>query len=293
MVKPPVNLAASIKSRLLNIARERSQVFDVLLVRFALERILFRLSVSPYRDKYILKGGLLVTAWTGNDNRTTKDADFLGYGDNKPDKLIAVFRAIMKIEANDGIIFDLDGLAAEPIREDAEYGGIRIKTTAFLEQTRIPITIDIGFGDELADPSHKIDFPSLLDFPAAHLRAYSPASVMAEKFHAIVDLGEINGRMKDYFDLWSIPMSMTILPDDLDAAIKATFARRGTLIPTSTPIGLSQTMMDDASKQRQWRAYATSIGEDDLDFERVIDAIRKTLGPSCLRIINAQETSSS
>jgi hypothetical protein len=293
MAKPPVNLAASIKIRLLNIARERSQVFDVLLVRFALERILFRLSVSPHRDKYILKGGLLVTAWTGNDNRTTKDADFLGYGDNEPDKLITAFRAIMKIEANDGIIFDLGGLAAEPIREDAEYGGIRIKTTAFLEQTRIPITIDIGFGDDIADPSHQIDFPSLLDFPAAHLRAYSPASVMAEKFHAIVDLGEINGRMKDYFDLWSIPMSMTILPDDLDAAIKATFARRGTMIPSSTPIGLSRTMMDDASKQRQWRAYATSIGEDTLEFERVIGAIWRTLGPSCLRIIQAQETSSS
>lgn len=235
----------------------------------------------------------MVTAWTGIDDRTTKDADFLGYGDNEPDKLVVAFRAIMKIEANDCIIVDLGGLAAEPIREDAEYGGIRLKTTAFLEQTKIPITIDIGFGDDVADPGHQIDFPSLLDFPAAHLRAYSPASVMAEKFHAIVDLGEINGQMKDYFDLWSIPIWMTILPNDLDAAIKATFARRGTMIPSSTPIGLSRTMMDDASKQRQWRAYATSIGEDNLEFERVIDAVWGNLGPSCLRIIQAQETSSS
>lgn len=293
MAKPPVNLAASVKSRLLNIARKRSQVFDVVLVKFALERLLYRLSISPFRDKYFLKGGMLVTAWTGNDNRTTKDADFLGYGNSQPSDLIETFTAIMKIEAEDGVIFDVDGLTAEPIAQDSEYGGIRLRTTAYLEQTRIPITIDIGFGDAIADLTHQIDYPSLLDFPDANLRVYSPASVMAEKFHAIVDLGELNGRMKDYFDLWALPQAMTILPDDLDAAISATFARRGTSIPPSIPVGLSRTMTDNGAKQRQWRAYAKSVGEDSLDYERVIDFIWKILEPSCRRIIQEQKSSPS
>lgn len=216
MAKPPVNLAKSIKDRLLNISRREGRAFDMLLVRFALERLLYRLSISDQRERFVLKGGMLVTAWIDDDNRVTRDADFLGHGDADPDKLIADFRAIMLIEGDDGLVFDVDALTATAIREEMEYGGVRLKTTAYLERTRIPVTIDIGFGDAMADATQRLDYPTLLDLPAPHIRSYPPATVIAEKFQAMVALGVLNGRMKDYYDfgpcrgIWrSLPKSST------------------------------------------------------------------------------------
>jgi len=121
MARSPANLAKSVKDRLLNISRREGRAFDVLLVRFALERLLYRLSVSEYRERFVLKGGML-TAWIDDDNRVTRDADCLGYGDANPDKLVADFRAIMQIEGDDGLVFDADALVARAIREEMEYG---------------------------------------------------------------------------------------------------------------------------------------------------------------------------
>lgn len=166
MAKAPVNIAKSIKDRLLNIARKEGRAFDVLLVRFALERLLYRLSISAHRDRFVLKGGMLVTVWVADDNRVTRDADFLGHGDADPDHLIADFGEIMAIESDDGLAFDIDALAATVIREEMEYGGVRLKTVAYLERTRIPVTIDIGFGDAMADATQRLDYPTLLDLPA-------------------------------------------------------------------------------------------------------------------------------
>ncbi|MES2176116.1 MAG: nucleotidyl transferase AbiEii/AbiGii toxin family protein [Pseudomonadota bacterium] len=157
-------MAKSVKDRLLNIARQEGRVFDVL--RFALERLLYRLSVSEHRDRFVLKGGMLVTVWVEDDNRVTRDADFLGHGDPDPERLAADFREIMAIESEDGLVFDLDALAATAIREDMEYGGTRLKTAAYIEKTRIPVTIDIGFGDAMADATQQLDYPTLLDLPA-------------------------------------------------------------------------------------------------------------------------------
>lgn len=156
MAKAPANTAKSIKDRLLNIARKESRAFDVLLVRFALERLLYRLSISAHRDCFVLKGGMLVA----DDNRVTRDADFLGQGDADPARLIADFREIMAIESGDGLAFDIDALAATVIREEMEYGGFRLKTAADLERTRIPITIDIGFGNAMADATQRLDYPN-------------------------------------------------------------------------------------------------------------------------------------
>ena len=152
MARQPVNLAKSVKDRLLNLARAEGKVFDVVLVRFALERLLYRLSLSEHRDRFVLKGGMLVTIWLDDDNRVTRDADFLGHGDADADQLVVDFREIMNVAADDGLVFDLDNLSATAIREEMEYGGTRLKTVAYLEKTRIPITIDIGFGDAMADP---------------------------------------------------------------------------------------------------------------------------------------------
>jgi predicted nucleotidyltransferase component of viral defense system len=284
MAKLPVNLAKSVKDRLLNIARKEARAFDVVLVRFALERLLYRLSVTEHRDRFILKGGMLVTVWIDDDNRVTRDADFLGHGDPDPDQLIADFRQIMAVEGDDGLMFDLDSMSAEVIREDMEYGGVRLKTAAYLERTRIPVTIDIGFGDAMADATQHLEYPTLLDLPAPQVRSYPPASVIAEKFQAMVALGVINGRMKDYYDLWAIPRAISIAPEELDAAIRATFGRRETAIPSKRPPGLSPDMSGDSAKQRQWRAYAASLELEGLSLEAVVDAVWDLVGPSCVRL---------
>ncbi len=289
MAKAPTNMAKSVKDRLLNIARKEGRAFDILLVRFALERLLYRLSISSHRDRFVLKGGMLVTVWVTDDNRVTRDADFLGHGDADPDRLVADFGEIMAIESDDGLAFDIDGLAATVIREEMEYGGIRLKTAAYLERTRIPVTIDIGFGDAMADATQRLDYPTLLDLPAPQVRSYPPATVIAEKFQAMVALGVLNGRMKDYYDLWAIPRAIDISAGDLDAAIRVTFERRRTPIPKERPPGLSVEMFDDEGKQRQWRAYAASLELDAVSLESVIEGVWELVGPSCARILARNE----
>lgn len=284
MGEKPINLAKSVKDRLLNIARANGRVFEVVLVRFALERLLYRLSQSAHRDRFVLKGGMLVTVWLESESRETRDADFLGHGDEGPKQLVADFREIMSIAVEDGIEFDLDALKANPIREEMEYGGTRLKTFAYLERTRIPVTIDIGFGDALAHPSHELTYPTLLDLPPPDIRAYPPATVIAEKFQAMVQLGIANGRMKDYYDLWAMPRALDISDGELDAAIAATFARRGTEIPTDRPPGLSEEMTQDGTKQSQWATYAESIDLEKVSLEEVIETIWSMVGPACKRI---------
>lgn len=284
MAKGTTNQAASIKQRLLNLARKQGRIYEVVLVRYALERLLYRLSVSDQRDRFILKGGMLVTLWIDGGNRETRDADFLGHGDANPEKLRATFAEIMAIATDDGLVFDTQGLTATTIREEMEYGGVRLRTTAFLERSRIPVAIDIGFGDALSAAAQPLAYPSLLGMEMPQIRTYSPATVIAEKFQAMVALGIANGRMKDYYDLWAIPKAVPLADTDLDAAIRATFERRHTDIPDGRPPGLSTTLLDDATKQRQWHAYAQSIDHDGLSLVEVVDAVWALVGPSCARI---------
>ena len=284
MAEAPKNLAASVKQRLLNMAREQGRAFDILLVRFALERLLFRLSLSTYRENYILKGGMLVTQWLDDDNRETRDADFLGFGEADAEAIKAIFTEIMTIAGDDGLEFDTGALVATAIREEMEYGGIRLRTAAYLERTRIPVTVDIGFGDALADAGQSIEYPSLLDMERPSIRAYPPAAVIAEKFQAIVALGLANGRMKDFYDLWAIPKAMPIDERALDAAIAATFEWRGTPVPGDCPVGLSEAMAQDADAQRRWRAYVDSLELPTLDFAEVLGDIWALLAPSCARL---------
>jgi predicted nucleotidyltransferase component of viral defense system len=282
MVDGPKHIAASVKDRLLALAKAQGRVFDEVLVRYALERLLYRLSVSEYRERFILKGGLLVTIWIGDDNRVTRDADFLGFGDGDEVSLKTVFTEIMAINTDDGLVFDLDALLATPIREEMEYGGVRLKTSAFLAKTRIAVTIDIGFGDAVAlGQIQTITIPTLLDSPVPKIRAYPPAAVIAEKFHAIVALGVINGRMKDYHDLWVVPTMIPFSGADLDAALEATFARRQTDIPKSRPPGLDEGFYGDPTKQRQWRAYSDGIGLAEIELSGVCDEIWRYLKRSC------------
>jgi predicted nucleotidyltransferase component of viral defense system len=289
MAEKRKNIAASVRQRLKNLSNEKQRDFGLLLVNYGLERLIYRLSVSPYRDRFVLKGGMLVTVWAINDNRTTRDADFLGFGELDEDKLKAAFTEIMRRDADDGLIFDTANLTASAIREDQIYGGVRLKTVALLENARIPITIDIGLGDALTEPDHVIDYPSLLNQPIANVRAYPPATVIAEKFQAIVVLGVTNGRMKDYYDLWAIPHALSLNPDALDAAVAATFARRETAIPSVAPPGLTKLFTDDPQKVTQWTTYAESINLKGVKLAEVVDAIWAYLGPSCERLNKAKQ----
>ena len=284
MAERPKNIAASVKARLLTMSREQGRAFDLLLVRFALERLLFRLSCSAHRDNYVLKGGMLVTQWLEHDNRETRDIDFLGFGPADEASIKAIFAEIMTIESEDGLVFDIDALTASLIREEMEYGGIRLKTVACLERTRIPITLDIGFGDALADATQSMDYPSLLNMDRPRIRSYPPEAVIAEKFQAVVALGLANGRMKDFYDLWAVPGSMPIEAEALDAAIAATFERRETPIPKERPMGLSGAMANDPAARQRWKAYIVSLELPTVELGKVIDEIWTTLEPSCIRL---------
>lgn len=287
MADTPKNLAASVKQRLLNMARAQGRGFDILLVRFALERLLFRLSQSAHRDNYILKGGMLVTQWLDHDNRETRDADFLSFGEADIETIKAIFAEIMVIAGDDGLEFDTGALTASTIREETEYGGIRLKTNAYLERTRIPITLDIAFGDALTDASQTLDYPSLLDMERPSIRAYPPTQVIAEKFQAVVALGLANGRMKDFYDLWAIPKAMPVAEQELAAAIAATFERRATPIPIECPAGLSAAMAVDAAAQQRWRAYMESLELPVPEFAGVLDDIWTLLAPCCVKLNKA------
>lgn len=281
MARTPTNIAASIRQRLLNLSRETGQDFNIVLVTYGLERLIYRLSVSAYRDRFVLKGGMLVSLWTTNDARFTRDVDFLGFGDPDADAQRTIFTEILGIDDADGLEFDVENLSASAIREDGIYGGVRLKTTAYLAKTEIPVMIDVGFGDAVDASRNTIEFPSLIGLPTATIRSYSPESVIAEKFQALVALGLVNGRMKDFYDLWAIPKAQTLRESDLAEAISATFKCRGTEIPRGRPDGLSEAFTTDADKMVQWQAYAGSIGLVGITLSEVAEEIWERLGPLC------------
>ena len=202
MAKQTRDTGASIRARLLNLAREKGQAFDLLLTRYATERLLYRLSTTPHRDRFVLKGAMLMTTWFDDPHRPTRDVDLLGYGDPAPEPMLAVFREICAVEENDGILFDVDALRIELIREELEYGGLRLRTTARLAGARITVVIDIGFGDAIEPDVEEINLPVMLDLPVPRLRAYPRETVVAEKFQAMVLFGLANTRLKDYYDIW-------------------------------------------------------------------------------------------
>ena len=273
----PRNVGASVRQRLLNLAHARGQPMELLLTRYALERLLHRLSLSPHRERFMLKGAMLLATWFDEPHRATRDVDLLGFGDAAEDALLATFREIMAVELDDGVGFDLKGLRIEAVREEVEYGGSRLRTTAALAGARIPITVDIGFGDAVEPGVEYIDLPVLLDMPSPHLRAYPPETVIAEKFHATVALGRANSRMKDYYDVW-IPLSTFQLePERMRRAIVATFARRNTVIPPEVPDGLSDAFATDLGKQRQWDAFARNLSGSVPEFGLVVSELRQRL----------------
>jgi hypothetical protein len=250
------NLPASVRQRLLTLAKARNEDFQRVLVQYALERLLYRLSRSQYADRFILKGALLFTLWMEEPHRRTRDLDLLGAGDPSPERLTPLFQELctLVVEA-DGLVFDAGSVIARPIREENLYGGVRVNLKAFLDAARIPLQIDVGFGDAVTPVPTVIRFPTLLEFPAPSLRAYAQETVIAEKLSALVALGLDNSRLKDFFDLWTLAQHFPFDGERLGEAISATFARREMSLPVGTPVGLSEVFSSNAAKQTQWRTF--------------------------------------
>ncbi|MFC1681453.1 nucleotidyl transferase AbiEii/AbiGii toxin family protein [Pseudomonadota bacterium] len=259
MPKEIRNVGASVRARLQNLSREAEQSFDLILTRYALERLLYRLSTSSYADRFVLKGAMLLTSWFRDPHRATRDLDLLGFGDPSPDAMVKVFKEILATDVDDGVEFDLDAARIDQIREEREYGGLRLRTTASISGARIAVTVDIAFGDALEPGVEVIDYPCMLDLPAPRLRAYARETVIAEKFQAMVALGRANSRMKDFYDIWLLSQSFPFDDDRLARAIAATFERRETEVPAELPDALTPLFAEDEEKQRQWNAFLENV----------------------------------
>jgi hypothetical protein len=277
-VRPKVNLGASVRTRLLNKARAEKIEFGLLLTRFALERLLYRMSISPHREQFLLKGALLFDLWFDEPHRPTRDADFLGFGPADLPILAATFREISAIDVDDGIAFDPASVKAQEIRKEANYAGIRITLMGLLDGARCPVQADIGFGDAVTPAPEEIEYPVLLnDLPAPKLRAYPRYTAIAEKYEAITSLGIANSRMKDFFDLWALTQHSELDATILRQAITATFARRGTPLRPETSVGLSDEFAADQSKQTQWRAFTARNQLAAPDLQLVVQHLRRFL----------------
>lgn len=282
MKRSPANIGASVRARLGALAREKRINLELLLVRYAHERLLYRLGQSKYRQRFILKGAMLQTIWLADPFRPTRDLDLLGHGDSDPNSLQTIFGEIFAIKCDDGVIFDLDSLSIEPIREETEYGGQRIETTARIAGAQLRVRIDLGFGDAITPDADEIAYPVLLDQPAPKIRAYPKETVVAEKLQAIMVLGANNGRMKDFYDLWMMSRHFSFEATLLAKAIAATFERRRTPLPAGIPLGLSDEFAANADAVRRWEFFTSRnvLSEQPGSFAEVVATLRGFLTPA-------------
>ena len=277
----PKNIPASVRERLRNIARERNVDFGLILVKYGLERILYRLSRSAHREVFILKGALLFELWTDQRYRPTRDADFLASGDNSPDRFAQIFRELCAMETEpDGLRFDSESVIAERISENADYEGVRVTFAAYLDRAKIPIQIDIGFGDTITPAPSDTDYPALLEFPGPRLLAYPKETVVAEKLETLVKLGIANTRMKDFYDLQTLSRAFAFDGKTLAKAIQNTFAKRRPNLPIAgLPLAFTSEFYDDVNKKRQWTAFCAKNKSyvEKVEFKAVMEAIRDFL----------------
>jgi hypothetical protein len=255
------DLPASVKSRLLRMARTRSEQLQRVLVLYATERLLYRLSRSGHSGRYILKGAMLFTAWEGGPYRPTKDLDLLCLGDNSPEAQAEIFRQVARTAVEpDGLVFDPNSVGAERIIEEAVYPGVRVHMAAHLGKAYIPLQVDIGFGDAVTPEPLTLEFPGLLDFPAPEVRAYPPETVVAEKYEALVRLGMTTGRIKDFYDLWYLATHFAFEGPVLQQAIRNTFGARRSPLPLEPPTALMGEFEADPSRQEFWNAFTRRTG---------------------------------
>jgi predicted nucleotidyltransferase component of viral defense system len=282
--KQPTNIAASVKAKLQNLSKSTQRDFNELLTAFATERFLYRLSKSDYARQFVLKGARLFALWSDKTFRPTRDLDLLGFGDSSPEALRGVIQHICQVSVHpDGLSFDPTTVAVEDIRAEQEYDGQRVKLVAFLDKARIPLQIDIGFGDAITPEPLETDYTLLLDtFPAPHIRVYPRETVIAEKLQAMVFLGQINTRMKDFYDLYTLASEFSFHGPTLCHAIGATFDRRKTAIPKSTPLCFQDEFAQSDNSRALWAGFLSRLNITDphySDFTSIVAMLRTFLEP--------------
>jgi hypothetical protein len=275
-----VDMAASVRQRLLNLSRERGVAFDQLLQYYAVERFLYRLSLSQWAESLVVKGATLLRIWDVPFSRPTRDIDFLGSIPSTPEAVLAVVRECFAMDvASDGLIFR-PAIEAEEIRLDGQYPGVRIVVRGSLSGAVFRLQLDIGVGDVAVPDPAWVDYPSLLDMPMPRVLAYDPATAVAEKVEAMVALGEVNSRLKDFYDVWLLATSLEFDGAVLGTAFEATFARRGTALPDRVPIGLTDEFAEDPLVKENWMRFRRKAGVDaELTFTSVIDVVRQFVVP--------------
>ncbi len=261
MTKERKNIPASVRDRLQNLARQQGRPFMEVLQYFGLERFLYRLSRSEYADNFILKGALLFNVWDVPGRRTTLDIDFLASTDNRVRSIEKIVKTVCaaKVEP-DGLTFPAASVKGVRIRENADYEGVRVKFIGNLEKARIPMQIDIAFGDSVYPKAKELDYPALLDLPKARLRTYPPECVISEKFEAMIKLGSVNSRMKDFYDIWLMFRRLDLPVAGISRALKLTFERRGTSLPTKPPCFPEEFYQERSDQQVLWKAFLKKNG---------------------------------
>ena len=287
MAKSVKNIAASVHRRLLNKAKESSRPFNELLQYFAIERFIYRLSKSPHADKFILKGALMFSAWCGPASRPTMDIDLLGKIDNRLEVISAAIKdaCLMAVEA-DGISFNAETVEAVRITEDAEYEGVRIRVHGSLGNARVSVQIDIGFGDVIVPNPSTVSYPAILDFPAPELKGYTMESTIAGKFQAMVKLGVLNSRMKDFYDIWVLSRTFDFKGEILAEAVEKTFEKRNTPVNMNTAI-FDPSFGKDGNKNVQWQSFIskTKLTNAPESFEEAIAVVKLFLEPLAASIV--------
>ena len=270
------DLGASVRQRLLNQARSQGRPFQELLQYFAMERFLYRLAKSPFADRFILKGALLLTAWRAPVARPTMDIDLAGRTNNELEHIRSLVGEICEFTTEpDGIEFAAGSIEVQRIKEDAEYEGVRVRFIATLAKARIPMQIDIGFGDVIVPRPIEIEYPAMLEFPPPVLMAYPKETVVAEKLEALTVLGLLNSRIKDYYDIALLARLYPFDGDLLAEAIRSTFRHRGTTID-ATPVGLTEAFSADPARAVQWRAFVRrSRFESESGLDEIVAQVRR------------------
>lgn len=283
------NIAASVRAKLLNKARADKRDFSLVLTRYALERLLYRLSISEHADHFLLKGALLFDLWFDVPFRPTRDMDLLGFGLAEEPHLIAAFTDLCALEVEDGIRFDAHSIRAEEIRKEANYAGIRVTLLGWVDGARCPVQVDVGYGDAVTPGPEAVEYPVMLEeFPGPRLRVYPRYSVIAEKLEAMITLGVANSRMKDYFDLWVLARHSDFEGEVLREAIGATLSRRGTGVPKGVPFGLTEAFATDPQKQVQWQGFLKKNRLEALTLEQIVADLREFLMPPLSALASRQ-----
>lgn len=274
------NPAASVRARLLNLSRQRKEEFQLVLSEFAIERLLYRIGVSAQAERFVLKGAMLFKLWPGEPHRATWDLDLLGRGASGVADVLAVVREFCAIECSDGIVFDPASVAGEEIRSADEYAGVRVRLYAWLDQARIPVQVDVGFGDVVVPPPLRERYPTLLGHPPPTILVYPREAVVAEKLEAMVSLGVMNSRMKDFYDVQALASRFAFAGPALTQAVRATFLRRKTPFPAGEPLALTREFLGAPERQTQWRAFLRRERLDATpDAGQLADSLRRFLGP--------------